>query len=91
MLAYASGMDGDELRRRRRALGLTQTELAELLEVYQATIGSWESGSRGIRHPRILELALQMLETERTLPAVPALPGDDPAPSTAEASAANEP
>jgi hypothetical protein len=29
--------------------------------------------SRGIRHPRILELALRMLETARTLAAVPEL------------------
>jgi transcriptional regulator with XRE-family HTH domain len=58
-------MDGETLRRRREALGMTQAELARALGVYQATISQWERGKRGIQHPRLLELALRALELER--------------------------
>jgi transcriptional regulator with XRE-family HTH domain len=45
----------------RRALGLTQRELAERLGVPQATIWRWESGQHPIQHPTILRLALEQL------------------------------
>lgn len=37
-----------ELRCRREALGLTQTSLADLLSVKQATVSAWETGTRRI-------------------------------------------
>jgi transcriptional regulator with XRE-family HTH domain len=54
-------MDGEELRRRRDALGMSQEQLADALGVYQTTITRWETGGREIRHPRILALALDAL------------------------------
>lgn len=51
-------MNGEELRQRREQLRLTQTELANVLGVYQATVSAWETGERNIRHPRMLDLAL---------------------------------
>ena len=58
-------MDRHELQRRRRALGLSQVELAKLLGVYQATISRWEDGKVVIRHPRILDWALTGSEKAR--------------------------
>ena len=40
-----------EFRTRREALGLSQTELAQLLNVSQATLSAWEVGTREPRHP----------------------------------------
>jgi transcriptional regulator with XRE-family HTH domain len=53
-------MDGAELRRRREALALTQTQLAERLGVGLRTIQEWESDLRPIRP--MVGLALQALE-----------------------------
>jgi transcriptional regulator with XRE-family HTH domain len=53
-------MDGAELRRRRTALGLTQTLLGERLGVGLRTIQEWESDLRPIRP--MVDLALQALE-----------------------------
>lgn len=39
-----SGVDGDEIRRRREARGLTQQELAAKIGVGLRTIGNWERG-----------------------------------------------
>jgi len=61
-------MDGVELRGRRRALGLSQANLAELLTVPENTIARWERGVVGIRHPGLLSLALEALEA-RTIAA----------------------
>ena len=47
-----------QLKRRRRALGLTQAGLAEALGVRRETIARWEIGSR-----RIPELAARLLKT----------------------------
>jgi transcriptional regulator with XRE-family HTH domain len=41
---------------------LSQQELARRLDVYQTTISQWERGERGIRHGRMLALALWALE-----------------------------
>lgn len=43
-------MAGDELRRRREALGLTQPQLAEKLGVHRNTVWRWER--RGV--PRLM-------------------------------------
>lgn len=46
--AGCEGVNGIELRARREALGLNQTDLAELLGVKQSTVSTWESGRRSV-------------------------------------------
>lgn len=55
-------MTGPELRERRKALALTQTQLAARLGVPQATISRWETGVHQIDHPAILALAMEQLQ-----------------------------
>lgn len=57
--------DGENLRRRRKQLGLSQSALAGLLGVRQATVSDWERGKVAIDHPAILDLALRALEYEK--------------------------
>lgn len=52
-------MSGDTLRRRREALGLTQEELAYVLEVNPQTVSNWERGVGRIK--RMVGLALAHL------------------------------
>lgn len=52
-------MDADLLRRRRRQLGMTQTDLAAVLGVPQQTVSRWETGRHAIEHPRMLALAIE--------------------------------
>jgi DNA-binding XRE family transcriptional regulator len=54
------GMDTDELRQRRKALGMTQEQLARVLGVSRQSVFMWESGRTAI--PALLELALRYLE-----------------------------
>lgn len=49
-----------EVKAARRALGLTQQELAGRLGVEQSTVWRWEHG-RAIEHPTMLRLALAAL------------------------------
>jgi transcriptional regulator with XRE-family HTH domain len=58
-------MDGQDLKRRREALGLSQAELGRLLGVMQNTVSRWELGLVVIRHPDILDLALWAIEEQR--------------------------
>ena len=60
-------MTGDELAQRRTELGMTQAELARVLEVRQATISEWETGARRIRLGRVVELALWALQAGQVL------------------------
>jgi transcriptional regulator with XRE-family HTH domain len=53
------------LRERRKAMGLTQQQLAEALAVPMNTVARWEQGAINIAHPRVLELAL--IELQRQL------------------------
>jgi DNA-binding XRE family transcriptional regulator len=53
-------MTPTELTERRKALGLTQTELAKALGVSRATIAAWEGGRFNI--PPYLWLALKALQ-----------------------------
>lgn len=53
-------LTGGELRARRIALGLTQSELAEALEVSANTVARWEREEVGV--PGMTDLALQALE-----------------------------
>ena len=57
-------MNGNELKERRKKLGLSQESLAEHWKVPQATISRWESGKHPIQHAEILDEALKNLEKE---------------------------
>ena len=56
------GMDAEELKKRREALGMTQEQLAEALTVHAMTVSRWERGERSI--PSHLPLALETIERE---------------------------
>lgn len=60
-------MTPEELRTRRKALGLSQTELAALTDppTTQHTISRWEEGKIGITAPRSLWLDREMKRIER--------------------------
>jgi len=55
-------MKGDDLRRKREQLGLTQEELAKHLGVKRLSIIRWENGQTEI--DKILERAMRDLERE---------------------------
>lgn len=44
MLPMEIEMSAQEIRRLRQALGMTQVQLAALLDVHKATIKRWETG-----------------------------------------------
>jgi repressor LexA len=56
-------MSGDELKRRREQLGMTQEQLAQALGVAPNTVARWERGERSI--PPHLALALETIERRR--------------------------
>lgn len=56
------GMDREELKRRREALGMTQEQLAAELKVHTMTVSRWERGDRSI--PSHLPLALDSIERQ---------------------------
>ena len=60
-------MDGNELRERRQALGLSQRGLAQRFRVPWTTISRCETGAVTLREPRVtwLEVKLSQLEQER--------------------------
>ncbi len=53
-------MQGKELKTRRGKLGLTQSALAEILEVKPNTVTRWENGVLAV--PKTVELALETVE-----------------------------
>lgn len=53
--------NGADLVAARHALSLSQSQLAELLDVPVNTLARWERGEVSIRHPRILALAMEAL------------------------------
>jgi transcriptional regulator with XRE-family HTH domain len=53
-------MGGEELKEQRTALGLTQAQLAEILDVKPNTVARWERGLLPV--PRTVELAMQTVE-----------------------------
>lgn len=57
----AASIDASALRAWRQARGVSQGQLATMLEVPINTIARWERGEVAIRHPHILDLALQAL------------------------------
>lgn len=50
-------MGGKELKQKRESLGLTQTELADILGVKMNTVYRWESGILAV--PKSIELAME--------------------------------
>lgn len=56
-------MSPNHLRDQRNALGLSQTALAALLGVRQATVSDWETGKQPI--PHMLSLALEALSARQ--------------------------
>src|ERR1700687_129439 len=56
----------EEVRARRRALGLTQSELAEEVGVRSNTVARWERGELRPIHPEQLSRVLARLEQSRT-------------------------
>jgi predicted transcriptional regulator len=55
-------INGDELKKRRKALDMSQGKLAELLGVDLKTVNRYETGAREI--PYLFELALRTVERE---------------------------
>ncbi len=53
-------MKGKELKGKREKLGLTQTELADILGVKMNTVYRWESGILSV--PKSIELAMKTVE-----------------------------
>jgi transcriptional regulator with XRE-family HTH domain len=62
-------MDRHELRARRLALGLSQPQLAALLDINSMTISRWERGVVALPAPGMLHWALRGLERSRRRPA----------------------
>jgi len=56
-------MDADELKEKRKALEMTQAQLAEALGVNIMTVSRWERGLRSI--PPHLSLALEAIEAKQ--------------------------
>ncbi len=54
-------MEGSKLKKKREDLGLTQTELADILGVKMNTVYRWESGILTV--PKSIELARLKAET----------------------------
>jgi predicted ATPase/DNA-binding CsgD family transcriptional regulator/transcriptional regulator with XRE-family HTH domain len=58
----------NELRQRRQALHLSQSDLGRLLGVSRNSVARWERGELPIRHPELVLLALDRLEQDARSP-----------------------
>ena len=52
---------GADIRKRRRALGLSQATLARALQINPNSLSRWETGSLGCRHSNLVLLYLEIL------------------------------
>ncbi len=66
----ASALTPDELRRRRRALGLSQAGLGRALGVTANTLARWERGQQRLANPQLIRLALERVELDRAEPTI---------------------
>jgi transcriptional regulator with XRE-family HTH domain len=57
---YIDSVEAKEFKRKRISLGLTQTELAEILDVKPNTVSRYETGTLNIS--KTVELALEAIE-----------------------------
>jgi len=57
---YIKNVEAKKFKRKRMSLGLSQTELAELLDVKPNTISRYETGALPIS--KVVELALEAIE-----------------------------
>jgi transcriptional regulator with XRE-family HTH domain len=55
-------LTGTQVRERREALGLTQTQLGAKLGKHKITVSRWETGTSPIDSPEMVDLALEALE-----------------------------
>jgi transcriptional regulator with XRE-family HTH domain len=62
---YNIFMTGKEFQEKRKALGLTQEQLARELDVALSTVARWEDPEREIRNSTLLEIALGYLKAGR--------------------------
>lgn len=58
-------MEGKELKKIRKELNLTQTELADILGVKMNTVYRWESGILDV--PKYIELAMQTVKSQKKI------------------------
>src|SRR5262249_9647058 len=60
-------MTPDEVRRARKALGLSQSKFAELLGVHLVTVKKWETGAQGLRttSERLIRVLIAQRATAR--------------------------
>lgn len=80
VLQTAESIEGGELRFARKAMGLTQPELAALLDVATETVSRWETGADPIRRQTQLAVLLFLEHTLRHGQPVPLAVNDTSAP-----------
>jgi DNA-binding transcriptional regulator YiaG len=56
-------MSGDEFRKLRRAMGLSQDQLSKMIDVSARGVRRWENGEVAI--PKVAELALRYLAEKK--------------------------
>lgn len=57
-------MEAKDFKKKRGALGLSQVELAEMLDIKSNTISRYETGL--LKIPKAIELAMQTIELQLT-------------------------
>lgn len=58
-------IEPEEIKRERNALGLSQRELAALLDIPVASLRHWEQGTQGCANPALLRFAFSCLREHR--------------------------